>query len=44
LKILIKEAPPAGCAVQILNEHCDVYILIKGIVDLNAEIEKLKKK
>eukprot|EP01114_Cavostelium_apophysatum_P004351 TRINITY_DN1456_c0_g1_i1.p1 TRINITY_DN1456_c0_g1~~TRINITY_DN1456_c0_g1_i1.p1 ORF type:complete len:1062 (+),score=371.97 TRINITY_DN1456_c0_g1_i1:313-3498(+) len=35
---------PAGCAVEIVNETCQVYMLIKGLVDIAAETEKLEKK
>jgi len=35
---------PAGCAVQIVNETCQVYMQIKDLVNIQAEIEKLEKK
>lgn len=35
---------PKGCALQSVNQHCNVYILVRGMVDLDAEIEKLRVK
>jgi len=35
---------PEGCAVEIVNENCQVYMLIKGLVDIAAEIKRLEKK
>ena len=34
--------PPAGCTMAPLSDKCSVYLLVKGIVDIPAEIEKLK--
>eukprot|EP01102_Stenamoeba_stenopodia_P012148 TRINITY_DN379_c0_g1_i2.p1 TRINITY_DN379_c0_g1~~TRINITY_DN379_c0_g1_i2.p1 ORF type:complete len:1044 (-),score=309.33 TRINITY_DN379_c0_g1_i2:162-3293(-) len=35
---------PEGCAVNILNEHVEVYLVVKGIVDIKAEIQKMEAK
>lgn len=35
---------PSGCAVAIVNDKCDVNLMLKGIIDLEKEIAKLKKK
>lgn len=35
---------PEGCAVEIVNETCQVYLTIKGLVDISTEIEKLERK
>ncbi|KAJ3006608.1 UNVERIFIED_CONTAM: hypothetical protein HDU68_003984 [Siphonaria sp. JEL0065] len=37
-----KEAPPAGCAVTPVSGDCNVYLLVKGMVDFDAEISKLQ--
>nr|CAB3267596.1 valine--tRNA ligase-like [Phallusia mammillata] len=36
--------PPPGCAVAIVNDKCDVNLMLKGIVDLEKEIAKLRTK
>ncbi|KAJ3340349.1 hypothetical protein HDU83_007111, partial [Entophlyctis luteolus] len=33
--------PPSGCAVMSVSHDCNVYLLVKGIVDFDAEIAKL---
>lgn len=38
------DRPPIGCAMHIVNENCEIHLLIKGLVDVDAEIQKLKKK
>lgn len=38
------EQQPEGCAVEIISESCQVYMLIKGLVDIKTEIDKLEKK
>ncbi|ORY37912.1 valyl-tRNA synthetase [Rhizoclosmatium globosum] len=43
LKVLSqKEVPPAGCAVSPVSGDCNVYLLVKGMVDFDAEITKLQ--
>lgn len=41
---LNQTVPPEGCAVEIVDENAQVYMLVKGIVDIAAEIDKLEKK
>ncbi|KAJ3079119.1 hypothetical protein HK100_010507, partial [Physocladia obscura] len=42
LNLLAKSAaPPAGCAVIQVSSDCNVYLLVKGTVDFDAEIVKL---
>lgn len=38
------ENSPSGCAIQLLGDRCEVLLLLKGIVDFNKEVEKLKSK
>lgn len=35
---------PAGCAVQSINNATTVHVLVKGQIDLDAEIAKVEKK
>lgn len=35
---------PSGCAVQSVNKECNVHVLVKGQIDLDAEIVKVHKK
>ncbi|XP_077968716.1 valine--tRNA ligase-like [Styela clava] len=45
IKILTKdEKAPSGCAVGIVNDKCDVNLMLKGLIDLEKEIMKLRKK
>jgi len=44
LKIIVNQSTPSGCAVEIVNENCEVYLLIKGLVDIVGEIGKLEAK
>ena len=45
IKVLKKSEPvPAGCVVSPLNEESAVHLLVRGMVDLDAEISKLQKK
>lgn len=39
-----QENPPIGCAVAIVNDKCDVNLMLKGFIDLEKEIAKLQKK
>jgi len=43
-EIVVNQSTPAGCAVEIVNENCEVYLMIKGLVDIAAELDKLEKK
>ncbi|GAB5587672.1 valine--tRNA ligase [Umbelopsis nana] len=35
---------PVGCALATLSEEINVYLLVKGQVDIDAEVQKLQKK
>jgi len=41
---LSNEQPPKGCALNIVNEFVDIFVLLKGIVDVKVEVAKLEKK
>ena len=41
---LNQKLPPEGCAVEVVDENCEVFLLVKGLVDIAAEIAKLEKK
>jgi len=36
-------APPRGCATDVLDQHTEVHILLRGVVDLSKEITRLQK-
>ncbi|CAK8674607.1 unnamed protein product [Clavelina lepadiformis] len=38
------EKPPPGCAVAIVNDKCDINLLLKGLIDIEKEISKLQAK
>ena len=35
---------PSGCALQAIGPECTVHVLVKGQIDLDAEIVKVEKK
>ncbi|RKP09452.1 tRNA synthetases class I-domain-containing protein [Thamnocephalis sphaerospora] len=35
---------PAGCALASLSEQCSIQLLVKGMVDIDAEVAKLENK
>jgi len=35
--------PPKGCATEVLDQHTEVHILLKGVVDLAKEVQRLNK-
>ena len=37
-----KDTKPAGCVAQAVNANAACYLLVKGRVDIDAEIEKAK--
>ncbi|RHY32005.1 hypothetical protein DYB32_002971 [Aphanomyces invadans] len=43
-KVLLNAAPPAGCAIHVLNDKLQLHILLSGLVDFANEISKLDKK
>lgn len=38
------QQPPVGCALSTLSDKCKLYILLKGIIDIEKEETKLSKK
>merc|ERR1739848_53144 len=38
------EASPLGCAVELVGSRAEVMLMLKGIVDLSKEVEKLRQK
>jgi valyl-tRNA synthetase len=44
IHILSNEPPPDGCAMATVGDKCEVYIMLKGLVDVNKEIAKLQAK
>ena len=46
LQVLLsgKDAPPAGCAFENVNENLKLYLKAEGKVDVKAELEKMRNK
>ena len=40
----VNDTKPAGCVAQAVNANAACYLLVKGRVDIDAEIEKAKTK
>eukprot|EP00904_Undaria_pinnatifida_P012931 jgi/Undpi1/8769/HiC_scaffold_25.g11231.m1 len=40
---IMGEEPPQGCAVHIIDDQSQVYVQLRGLVDFDVEIKKLKK-
>jgi len=38
------DSVPEGCSVEIVNENCQAYMTVKGLVNIEEEIAKLTKK
>lgn len=36
------DSAPLGCVVSSLSSECSVYLLVKGVIDFDVEIQKLK--
>ncbi|KAF0714051.1 Aste57867_4065 [Aphanomyces stellatus] len=43
-KVLLRDAPPSGCAMHVLNDKLQLHVLLSGLVDFGNEITKLEKK
>ncbi|XP_060706636.1 valine--tRNA ligase, mitochondrial [Hemiscyllium ocellatum] len=39
--LIPREAVPAGCAVSVVSQHCQVHLLLKGLIDPGKELAKL---
>ena len=42
--VKILDQVPSGCALQAIGPECTVHVLVKGQIDLDAEIAKVEKK
>lgn len=42
-KPIMDEEPPEGCAVHIIDDQSQVHVMLRGLVDFDVEIKKLKK-
>jgi len=38
-----KEECPPGCVAAVVNDKCTAYLLLKGLIDLSKEEERIKK-
>jgi valyl-tRNA synthetase len=38
------QVPPVGCALSTLSDKCKLYIMLKGIIDIDKEEQKMNKK
>lgn len=36
--------PPAGCAILTVTGQCEVHLLLKGLIQVDKELQKLEKK
>lgn len=44
-RIIFDESPPVtGCAILTVGSECQVYLLLKGLIEADKEIAKLAKK
>jgi len=44
LTVTVNEEPPLGCAADIPDSSCEVYLHIKGLVDIDQELSRLNTK
>lgn len=42
--VRLAEAPPAGCAILTVSAQCEVHLLLRGLIDEEKELAKLKTK
>ncbi|XP_067865559.1 valine--tRNA ligase [Heterodontus francisci] len=42
--ILVNEDCPAGCALTIASDRCTVHLMLKGLIDAEKEVTKLRNK
>ncbi|XP_073975140.1 valyl-tRNA synthetase [Rhodnius prolixus] len=36
--------PPEGCAILTVSDKCEIFLVLKGLIDFNKEMAKLEKK
>ncbi|XP_078272094.1 valine--tRNA ligase-like [Rhinoraja longicauda] len=44
LSLLVDDSCPAGCAIGIASDRCSVHLLLKGLIDAEKEVTKLRSK
>jgi len=44
LTVTVNAEPPQGCAADIPDSSCEIYLHIKGLVDIDQELSKLNTK
>ncbi|XP_055486373.1 LOW QUALITY PROTEIN: valine--tRNA ligase [Leucoraja erinacea] len=44
VSVLVEENCPAGCAIGIASDRCSVHLLLKGLIDAEKEVTKLRNK
>ncbi|XP_051899717.1 valine--tRNA ligase [Pristis pectinata] len=42
--VLVDEDCPTGCAVAIASDRCSVHLMLKGLIDAEKEVTKLRNK
>lgn len=43
-KLEFDEKPPVGCAILTVTGQCEVHLLLKGLIQVDKELQKLEKK
>lgn len=43
-KLNFDEQPPNGCAILTVTGQCEVHLLLKGLIQVDKELQKLDKK
>lgn len=43
-KLVFDEQPPNGCAILTVTGQCEVHLLLKGLIQVDKELQKLEKK
>ncbi|EFC41616.1 Valyl-tRNA synthetase [Naegleria gruberi] len=34
---------PAGCGVEVVNQYCEIHMMLKGLIDIDQEVKKQEK-
>lgn len=42
-KLSFNESPPSGCAILTVTGQCEVHLLLKGLIQVDKELQKLEK-
>lgn len=37
------DSPPSGCAILTVTGQCEVHLLLKGLIQVDKELQKLEK-